>query len=58
MLVVSDTSPINYLVLLHQETLLPILYGRVVIPPAVHEELQRSSTPEVVRQWVSHPPAC
>jgi len=29
-----------------------------VIPPAVHEELQRSSTPEVVRQWVSHPPAC
>jgi len=56
MLVVSDTSPINYLVLIQQETLLPILYERVVIPPAVHEELQRSQTPEEVRQWIAHPP--
>src|SRR5499426_462293 len=56
MLVVSDTSPINYLVLMQQETLLPILYERVVIPPAVYEELQRSQTPEEVRQWIAHPP--
>src|SRR5215470_19877607 len=56
MLVVSDTSPINYLVLMRQETLLPTLYERVVIPPAVHEELQRSQTPEEVRQWIAHPP--
>ena len=56
MLVVSDTSPINHLVLMQQETLLPILYERVVIPPAVHEELQRSQTPEGVRQWIAHPP--
>jgi hypothetical protein len=41
MLVVADTSSINYLVLMPQETLLPILYERVVIPPTVHEELQR-----------------
>ncbi len=57
MLVVSDTSPINYLVLIQQEILLPALYGRVVIPPAVYGELQRSHTPEEVRQWVAHPPA-
>ena len=57
MLVVSDTSPINYLVLIQQETLLPILYERVVIPPAVYEELQRSQTPEAVWQWIAHPPA-
>jgi len=57
MLVVSDTSPINYLVLLQQETLLPTLYGRVVIPPAVYDELQRSLTPQEVRQWAAHPPA-
>src|SRR5215510_7996343 len=57
MLVVADTSPIHYLVLLQQETLLPILYERVVIPPAVSEELQRPSTPDMVRQWMSHPPA-
>jgi hypothetical protein len=36
MLVATDTSPINALVLMQQETLLPILYERVVIPPAVH----------------------
>ena len=46
MLVVSDTSPSNYLVLLQQETLLQVLYGHVVIPPAIYSELQRSSTPE------------
>jgi predicted nucleic acid-binding protein len=45
MLVVSDTLPINYLILMQQETLLPILYERVIIPPAVHEELQRSPDP-------------
>jgi len=57
MLVVADTSPLNYLVLIQQETLLPILYDRVVIPPAVSEELQRPETPPVVRQWAAHPPA-
>jgi len=57
MLVVSDTSPINYLVLIQQEILLPALYGRVAIPPAVYGELQRLQTPAEVRQWVVHPPA-
>jgi predicted nucleic acid-binding protein len=28
----------------------------VVIPPAVHGELQHSHTPTVVRQWVARPP--
>ena len=57
MLVVSDTSPLNYLVLIQQAILLPALYGRVIIPSAVYEELQRSQTPAEVRQWVVHPPA-
>ena len=56
MLVVADTSPLNYLVLMQQDTLLPTLYERVIIPPAVHEELQRPRTPQAVRQWVAHPP--
>ena len=30
--VVSDTSPLNDLVLLQQDSLLPALYDRVVIP--------------------------
>jgi hypothetical protein len=57
MLVVADTSPINYLILIHQDTLLPLFYERVVIPPAVRGELQRPRTPTVVREWMAHPPA-
>ena len=57
MLVVADTSPINYLILVQHELLLPILYTRVVIPPAVSSELQRPRTPASVRQWVASPPA-
>jgi predicted nucleic acid-binding protein len=56
MLAVADTSPLNYLILIQQEMLLPVLYERVVIPPAVHRELLRSETPEVVRQWLAQPP--
>jgi len=56
MLVVADTSALNYLLLIHQETLLPVLYERVVIPPGVYQELLRSETPEVVRQWLAHHP--
>ncbi|SRR6266568_4005081 len=56
MLAVTDTSALHYLILIQQETLLPALYGRVVIPPAVSRELLRSETPDVVRQWLAHPP--
>jgi predicted nucleic acid-binding protein len=56
MIVIADTSPINYLVLIDHIEVLPRLYGRVLIPPAVCEELQRARTPEVVRRWVADPP--
>jgi predicted nucleic acid-binding protein len=45
MLIVADTSPINYLILLGQDTLLHRLYNQVVVPPAVHGELQYPQTP-------------
>jgi hypothetical protein len=35
MIVIADTTPLNYLVLIDQPNLLPRLYGRVLIPPAV-----------------------
>jgi predicted nucleic acid-binding protein len=57
MLAVADTSPINYLLLIQCETLLPALYTRVVIPSAVWHELQDPDTPSTVRAWVAHPPA-
>ena len=39
MIVVSDTSPICYLLLIDQINLLPRLYTQVIIPQAVCEEL-------------------
>jgi predicted nucleic acid-binding protein len=57
MLVVADTSPIHYLVLIQHEAILPALYEQVVIPLAVLADLQQSRTPDAVRAWVAHPPA-
>ena len=52
-MVVSNTSPLNYLILINQIDLLRQLYGRVLIPPSVLDELRAPETPEVVRTWVS-----
>lgn len=56
MIVVSDTSPLNYLVLIGQVEVLPKLFGRVVIPSAVSTEMQRTRTPDAVRGWIANPP--
>lgn len=49
--VVSDTSPLHYLILCGAEEILPKLFQQVVIPPAVFAELQQPNTPPPVRQW-------
>ncbi len=51
MLVISDTGPLRYLILIGRTELLPMLYGRVIIPAAVHGELGHESAPEAVRLW-------
>jgi predicted nucleic acid-binding protein len=57
MIVVSDTSPLNYLVLIEQVQVLPMLFGRVVVPPGVMTELQHAGAPDAVRAWAASPPA-
>lgn len=57
MLVVADTTPLNYLVLIAQVDLLASLYAQVVIPSAVAVELQHPKAPAVVRAWIAWPPA-
>lgn len=54
MIVVSNTSPLNYLVLIDAQDILPALYGRVLIPSEVYEEL-REAPPEVQR-WLATTP--
>ena len=57
MIVVADTSPINYLVSINEIAVLPKLYGTVIIPPAVRDELSRDRAPEIVRRWIASPAA-
>ena len=57
MIVVADTSPLNYLVLIGHIEVLPYFYQRVLIPPFVWEELQDANTPDMVRVWAARPPA-
>jgi len=53
MIVIADTTPLNYLILIHQADLLPQLFGRVLIPPAVFEELQQPETLQLVLNCVN-----
>jgi predicted nucleic acid-binding protein len=55
--VVSDTSPLHYLILCKAETILPSLFQQVVIPPTVFGELQQPNTPPLVREWAHTLPA-
>jgi len=56
MTIVADTSPINYLILIEQIDVLARLYGRVILPSAVHEELLRPGAPSAVRIWMENLP--
>jgi len=56
MRVVSDTSPIHYLVLIGEARVLPALFGTLSIPIEVIRELAHSRSPGVVREWVTTPP--
>lgn len=56
MIVVSNTTPINYLLLVEQIHLLYSLYGQVIIPQAVYDELQSAGAPAQVQEWMSNLP--
>jgi predicted nucleic acid-binding protein len=57
MIVIADTSPLNYLVVIGEANLLQRLYAQVVIPEAVLRELQNPQVPTAVAEWVARPPA-
>ena len=57
MIVVSDTTPLNYLILIDAADVLPKLFGQVYAPSAVLTELSHTRSPELVRKWASGLPA-
>jgi predicted nucleic acid-binding protein len=53
MIIIADTSPINDLILIDAIDTLKELFGRVIIPQAVFDELQREKTPREVKAWMT-----
>lgn len=56
MIVIADSSPIRYLVLIQQAHCLPLLYETITVSPGVVAELTHQSTPLLVRQWMENYP--
>lgn len=53
-IVIADTSPINYLILIEHIDILPALFENVILPSAVRDEL--ADAPPLVRNWIAQPP--
>ena len=56
-LVVADTGPVNYLILIDKTDVLPPPFDKVIVLDIVHQELLSVAAPMVVRRWVADPPA-
>jgi hypothetical protein len=54
-LVIADTGPINYLLLIGHVEILPALFEKVILPSSVKNELTNPETPVTVRNWISAP---
>lgn len=55
--VVADTRPLHYFVLIGHINLLPALLQNVTAPDSVHAELLHPAAPDSVRTWAADPPA-
>jgi predicted nucleic acid-binding protein len=54
--VVADTGPLNYLMLIDAIDLLPKLFDRIIIPAAVYDELIDNGAPAIVRAGFAQVP--
>jgi predicted nucleic acid-binding protein len=55
-LVIADTGPLNYLILIGHIDLLPQLFERVALPVQVQAELSDPMAPVAVQRWMAAPP--
>jgi len=56
-LIVADTSPLVYLVLIDHIDILPQLFETILVPEAVFAELRNPLAPPAVQAWVSALPS-
>lgn len=57
MIVVADTSPLNYLLLIDAIDILPKLFQEVVLPQIVLTELRHDHAPQQVQAWTRSLPS-
>jgi predicted nucleic acid-binding protein len=57
MTIISDTTPLRYLIEIEKAYTLESLFGIVIIPQAVLNDLQRPKTPQPVKEWIVNRPA-
>lgn len=57
MQVITNNTPLRYVVDLAYETILQKLFAHLLVPSAVVQELQQAKTPARVRAWMAAPPA-
>ena len=57
MIIVSDTAPLRYLINIDEANILERLFARILIPQAVFDEMQRSKTPQKVKDWLNNHPS-
>jgi predicted nucleic acid-binding protein len=55
-IVVADTSPLNYLIEIECDHVLPALYNRLLLPSAVMQELRHLRAPSSVKAWLNSVP--
>jgi predicted nucleic acid-binding protein len=56
LIVLADTGPLHYLVLIGESGILPQLFTKILIPDAVRDELLHPEAPSAVRDWAANPP--
>jgi uncharacterized protein len=56
MIVVADASPLNYLIQIECQNVLSALYGSVLIPKSVLQELSDPGAPPAVARWAVNLP--
>ncbi|TVQ06707.1 MAG: DUF3368 domain-containing protein [Leptolyngbya sp. DLM2.Bin27] len=55
-MVICDTSPICYLILIDETGLLPQLFESVTIPVGVKDELMAEQNHDLIQAWIAAPP--
>jgi predicted nucleic acid-binding protein len=56
-LVIADTGPINYLIVIGHVELLPVLFERIILPATVLGELTSRKAPVSVQAWAAALPS-